>query len=373
MLCLYCNVTRDSIESARTVHSGHFPNSSPFIFINIYKIAFSSILYQEGIDGWTRTMVGFDASRYLLLLILLMLGPSLSLWTSTSTVARTFVTRKHRTLLFANAFSSSKVIQNCGRGKRKRVLYPAAQLFEISSSSSDVVDNNNDNNVGVISKGERDYVAYNNVDDDNEKSYRSPWNTPDLAEKSKNRKNYRSRQHVNPLARRFQEPTVLSGNWPNDVYDNLSSTKPFFLDIGCARGGFLINMASQFPKDYNYLGLEIRPSTAYYAKQRVAKHNLFGHLDFVGCNANVDLERLLSLITAAQRSNDNNKENETDDDNSSSSSIGSNSNNKNNHCNLQMVTIQFPDPHFKARHSKRRVVTPLLVTTLGECMPTGKY
>merc|ERR1719253_1789398 len=213
-------------------------------------------------------MVGFDASRYLLLLILLMLGPSLSLWTSTSTVARTFVTRKHRTL-------------NCGRGKRKRVLYPASQLFEISSSSSDGVDNNNDNNVGVISTGERDYVAYNNVDDDNEKSYRSPWNTPDLAEKSKNRKNYRSRQHVNPLARRFQEPTVLSGNWPNDVYDNLSSTKPFFLDIGCARGGFLINMASQFPNDYNYLGLEIRPSTAYYAKQRVAKHSLVGKLDFV--------------------------------------------------------------------------------------------
>jgi tRNA (guanine-N7-)-methyltransferase len=36
-----------------------------------------------------------------------------------------------------------------------------------------------------------------------------------------------------------------------------------------------------------------------------------------------------------------------------------------------MVTIQFPDPHFKARHAKRRVVTPELVTTLARFMPTG--
>mmetsp|Transcript_54670 Transcript_54670/g.61907 ORF Transcript_54670/g.61907 Transcript_54670/m.61907 type:complete len:105 (-) Transcript_54670:101-415(-) len=36
-----------------------------------------------------------------------------------------------------------------------------------------------------------------------------------------------------------------------------------------------------------------------------------------------------------------------------------------------MVTIQFPDPHFKSRHSKRRVVTSELVQTLARFMPTG--
>ena len=36
-----------------------------------------------------------------------------------------------------------------------------------------------------------------------------------------------------------------------------------------------------------------------------------------------------------------------------------------------MVTIQFPDPHFKNRHAKRRVVTRELVTTLAKFMPSG--
>jgi len=169
----------------------------------------------------------------------------------------------------------------------------------------------------------------------------SPWNHPGLAERAKTSKQaFRSRQHVNPLAKKFQQPTTLSENWPGDVFDNLS--KPIFLDIGCSRGGFLLDLASQRPDDYNYLGLEIRPIVVYHAKERVPKHDLAGRLDFVGCNANVDLERLLALLT----------------DNDDSGSV-------------EMVTIQFPDPHFKARHAKRRVVTPELVRTLASFMPEG--
>jgi tRNA (guanine-N7-)-methyltransferase len=35
---------------------------------------------------------------------------------------------------------------------------------------------------------------------------------------------------------------------------------------------------------------------------------------------------------------------------------------------LQTVSIQFPDPHFKSQHAKRRVVTPNLVMTLAKHM-----
>ena len=35
---------------------------------------------------------------------------------------------------------------------------------------------------------------------------------------------------------------------------------------------------------------------------------------------------------------------------------------------MAFVSIQFPDPHFKVRHSKRRVVTPELVATLAKFM-----
>jgi len=165
----------------------------------------------------------------------------------------------------------------------------------------------------------------------------APWNDPRLAERAQGKNPFRARQHVNPLAEKFQKPTELSPEWPKDVFDDLS--KPLFLDVGCSRGGFLVDMAKQRPDDFNYLGLEIRPIVVHHAKQRIQKHNLQGHLDFVGCNANVDLKRLLTTADAKGV--------------------------------LKMCSIQFPDPHFKARHAKRRVVTPELVTTLAEFMPEG--
>lgn len=165
----------------------------------------------------------------------------------------------------------------------------------------------------------------------------TPWNDPNLPERSTGSRAFRSRQHVNPLASKFQQPTVLSKDWPRDVFADMS--KPLFLDIGCSKGGFLLDIGKQRPDDYNYLGLEIRPMVAHQARQRIAKHQLQGRLDFVGCNVNVDLDRLLALADAEQ--------------------------------NLQLVTIQFPDPHFKSRHAKRRVVTQELVTTLARFMPAG--
>jgi tRNA (guanine-N7-)-methyltransferase len=162
-----------------------------------------------------------------------------------------------------------------------------------------------------------------------------PWNHPSVSERATKKNALRSRQHVNPLARRFQMPTLLSPDWPKDTFNDMS--RPLFLDIGCAKGGFMLDVAKANPEDYNYLGLEIRPLVAYHAQERVERHGLTGHLGFVGCNANVDLERLLTLYDAQDR--------------------------------LQMTTIQYPDPHFKAQHAKRRVVTPELVTALAKFMP----
>jgi tRNA (guanine-N7-)-methyltransferase len=188
--------------------------------------------------------------------------------------------------------------------------------------------------------------------DGNDDQKYTPWNHPNLSERSKGPKTFRSRQHVNPLASKFQQPTVLSQDWPRDVFSDL--LRPFFLDVGCSRGGFLLDIATQRPHDYNYLGLEIRPIIVHQAQERLANRpHLQGHLDFVGCNANVDLDRLLTLLSDA--SADSNTETST---NSKS-------------FNLQMVCIQFPDPHFKAKHAKRRVATPELVETLARFMPPG--
>lgn len=162
------------------------------------------------------------------------------------------------------------------------------------------------------------------------------WNQPIDESKRKIKEIRRVRQHVNPLSRRYQQPTFLSEDWPTDVLADLS--KPLHLDIGCGRGGFLLEMAQAKPEQ-NYLGLEIRPSIYQYALDRVERRGLTGRLTFVGCNANVDLDRILSIY------------------------------HKQGGGPLETVSIQFPDPHFKSQHAKRRVVTPNLVTTLAKFMP----
>lgn len=103
-------------------------------------------------------------------------------------------------------------------------------------------------------------------------------------------------------------------------------------------------LASSENLPYNYLGLEIRPAVAYYAKERVNKHACKGVLEFVGCNANVDLHRIIHRYHDASGAD---------------------------RLLLELVAIQFPDPHFKTAHAKRRVVTPKLVRVLAQNMPPG--
>ena len=48
------------------------------------------------------------------------------------------------------------------------------------------------------------------------------WNDPRIQARVKTMKRNnksRFRQHVNPLARQYQQPTELSEEWPNDVFD----------------------------------------------------------------------------------------------------------------------------------------------------------
>ena len=174
----------------------------------------------------------------------------------------------------------------------------------------------------------------------------TPWNHPALAErmisKRASRKNKnRCRQHVNPLASQFQKQTALPVDWPNSAFKD--STKPLHIDIGCGKGGFLLDFATasltrdsdgSVSQQLNHLGLEIRPQVVELAKSRMG--DLQGHVDFIGCNVNVDLDRILSLYPGP----------------------------------LQLVSIQFPDPHFKTQHAKRRVVTPELVHCIARHLQT---
>ena len=142
----------------------------------------------------------------------------------------------------------------------------------------------------------------------------------------------RIRQHVNPLSAKFQHVIPL----PNlaDIYDNLQ--QPLHLDLGSARGTFLLEMAQLNPH-WNFLGTEIREALVNEANDRRQTLNLT-NLHYLFCNVNLTLKPLLQTLPPGV---------------------------------LRYVTLQFPDPWFKKRHHKRRVMQPNLVDTLAQGMPPG--
>ncbi|WGT66994.1 tRNA (guanosine(46)-N7)-methyltransferase TrmB [cyanobacterium endosymbiont of Epithemia clementina EcSB] len=142
----------------------------------------------------------------------------------------------------------------------------------------------------------------------------------------------RVRQHVNPLSGKYRQPITLP-HW-EDIYGNYA--QPLHLDIGCARGKFLFKMASLYPKT-NFLGIEIREPLVTEANEHRDRLGLT-NLHFLFCNINLFLNPLLASLRPDV---------------------------------LQWVTIQFPDPWFKHRHLKRRVVQAELVDTLAQYLADG--
>lgn len=141
----------------------------------------------------------------------------------------------------------------------------------------------------------------------------------------------RVRQHVNPLSEKYGQPIS-----PPDWSQVFAQPQPLHLDIGCARGQFLLDMAQVQP-EWNFLGIEIRETVvnqALAARQELGLTNVY----FLFCNANNSLRPLLASLPAGT---------------------------------LHRASIQFPDPWFKKRHQKRRVVQPEVVTVLAEYLVPG--
>jgi tRNA (guanine-N7-)-methyltransferase len=141
------------------------------------------------------------------------------------------------------------------------------------------------------------------------------------------------RQHVNPLSRFFQQPLQL----PPAEQLFAEPERPIHLDIGCARGRFLLALAQAEPQR-NYLGVEIRRALVEAAEADRQALQL-EHLRYLFCNANVSLQNWLEQLPAGQ---------------------------------LERVTIQFPDPWFKKKHHKRRVLQPELLLAIATALAPGR-
>ncbi|CAN5364325.1 tRNA (guanosine(46)-N7)-methyltransferase TrmB [soil metagenome] len=135
----------------------------------------------------------------------------------------------------------------------------------------------------------------------------------------------RVHQHVNPLAPYYRfTPKPLD---IEKVFEN--PDLPLHLDIGCSRGRFILKMA-EIEKSWNFLGLEIREPLVEEAN-RLAKEANLNNLHYEFVNATYALDKFLEKLPADI---------------------------------LQTVTIQFPDPWFKNKHAKRRMVKDKMVEAI---------
>jgi len=140
------------------------------------------------------------------------------------------------------------------------------------------------------------------------------------------------RQHVNPLSKHFDEieriPPLI------EMFDDYKL--PLHLDIGCAAGEYLFDLALS-NNNWNYLGIEIRERLVKTAKLKVLEKEI-KNLYFVFGNANKIFNEFHSKLM-----------------------------NK----NLKSISFNFPDPWFKKRHHKRRVVQPEFINILSNSMQKG--
>ncbi|MFN3198106.1 MAG: tRNA (guanosine(46)-N7)-methyltransferase TrmB [Bradymonadia bacterium] len=126
------------------------------------------------------------------------------------------------------------------------------------------------------------------------------------------------------------DPESLPVLWP-EVFNREA---PLTLEIGFNRGVFLRALAEQWP-DHNHVGVELRRRYPYYVAQQVADAGGMDNLKIVWGDAHLVVPAIFAP--------------------------GS----------LQAVFINFPDPWWKKRHAKRRLVNLDYAHTLAGLLAPG--
>ncbi|KAI6129927.1 putative methyltransferase [Pisolithus croceorrhizus] len=166
------------------------------------------------------------------------------------------------------------------------------------------------------------------------------------------KKHYRQRAHVNPFSDHALDypisPQAMDWSEHFPAFVDTGKT-PEFADIGCGFGGLLIALAPLFP-DTLMLGLEIRVQVTQYVQDRIAALRM--------TSASVTPP---SSITAAPYQN--------------VSVVRANAmkflpNYFPKH-SLSALFFLFPDPHFKTRKHKARIISPTLLAEYAYILKPG--
>ncbi|MEQ8278400.1 MAG: tRNA (guanosine(46)-N7)-methyltransferase TrmB [Deltaproteobacteria bacterium] len=135
----------------------------------------------------------------------------------------------------------------------------------------------------------------------------------------------RIRKHANP----FNVQTVVG---QLDRMATFGREAPIEVDIGCGEGGFLFERAANHP-DVDFVGFEVRKPLVEMANAKVQEAGVT-NLVYLYANANVNLHFVAPGV-------------------------------------VRRFFVQFPDPCFKKRHQKRRILQPQLVRDMAELLPIG--
>jgi tRNA (guanine-N7-)-methyltransferase len=161
------------------------------------------------------------------------------------------------------------------------------------------------------------------------------------------KRNYRQRAHVNPLSfnsfDNHYHPTGPDNMKWEDFFGPSFNGKTREdvknLDIGCGYGGLLFKLSSAFPGEFS-TGMEIREKVSRFVKDKITamRHNEPGKWENICCFRTNTMQYLQNFIAKAQ---------------------------------LERIFVLFPDPHFKKKKIKWRIISIPLISQYAYFMKTG--
>ncbi|GFQ71752.1 hypothetical protein TNCT_730621 [Trichonephila clavata] len=152
---------------------------------------------------------------------------------------------------------------------------------------------------------------------------------------------YRQRAHSNPIADHNFDSHELGSIVPKIFGEDVSKSnaKVEFADIGCGYGGLLVELSSLFPEAL-MLGLEIRVKVSDYVQERIKALRIQnpGKYENIACLRSNAMKYLPNFFNKGQ---------------------------------LSKMFFLFPDPHFKAKKHKWRIISPQLLSEYAYVLREG--
>lgn len=152
---------------------------------------------------------------------------------------------------------------------------------------------------------------------------------------------YRARAHSNPLSDSHFPVPISPAHFDYSLhYPEFDAAKKIeFADIGCGFGGLLISLSTLFPTTL-MIGMELRDKVTEYVKERIhalraASPGEYGNVSVVRTNS---MKYIPNYFEKAQ---------------------------------LSKMFFLFPDPHFKEKNHRRRVISPHLLDEYAYALRAG--